>query len=53
MPDQCRAAATKRSQLSAALGWKATHLLTRNLKDFPARKDIQILTPSDYVKQLT
>lgn len=37
-------------QLCAALGWKATHFLTRNLKDFPARKDLKILTPSEYLQ---
>lgn len=36
-------------QLAAALQWKATHLLTRNTKDFPKDATLQILTPSDYL----
>lgn len=38
-------------QLAAAHGWEATHLLTRNTKDFPKDQGIQILTPSDYLAQ--
>lgn len=39
-------------QLNAALGWHATHFLTRNLKDFPVRDDVRILSPTEYVKSL-
>jgi hypothetical protein len=38
-------------QLRAALGWNATHFLTRNLKDFPVGSDLCILSPSEYLSQ--
>jgi len=38
-------------QLEAALQWEATHLLTRNIKDFPAESRLQILSPADYLER--
>ncbi|MCC5845594.1 MAG: PIN domain-containing protein [Verrucomicrobia bacterium] len=37
-------------QLEAALKWKATHLLTRNVKDFPLDGSIIIQTPAEYLQ---
>lgn len=37
-------------QLEAALQWKATHLLTRNVKDFPRDSSLQILGPAAYLE---
>lgn len=37
-------------QLEAALQWNATHLLTRNVKDFPSDAAIRILPPSAYLE---
>ena len=37
-------------QLEAALNWKATHLLTRNVKDFPLDAPIIIQTPAQYLQ---
>lgn len=36
-------------QLESALAWGATHLITRNIKDFPSNSLITILTPADYL----
>jgi predicted nucleic acid-binding protein len=36
-------------QLEAAIEWGATHLLTRNVQDFPSDAPIRILSPSDYL----
>lgn len=36
-------------QLEAAINWGATHLLTRNVEDFPSGAPIQVLSPSDYL----
>jgi hypothetical protein len=40
-------------QLEAAIHWQATHLITRNLKDFAGDFPLQILQPSDYLKSIT
>lgn len=37
-------------QLEAARQWNATHLLTRNVKDFPSDAGIRILTPTAYLE---
>lgn len=37
-------------QLASALAWGATHLLTRNLKDFPAIPSLIIQHPADYLR---
>lgn len=37
-------------QLEAAKQWNATYLLTRNVKDFPDKAGIRILTPSAYLE---
>jgi hypothetical protein len=39
-------------QFEAALQWKATHLLTRNVKDFPNDSSLQILGPAAYLASL-
>lgn len=39
-------------QLSAALGWKATHLITRNTKDFPSHPLLVIQTPAEYLRSI-
>ena len=36
-------------QLEAARQWNATHLLTRNVKDFPSNAGIRILPPAEYL----
>ncbi|MCC5848163.1 MAG: PIN domain-containing protein [Verrucomicrobia bacterium] len=36
-------------QLEAALNWQATHLLTRNVKDFPQHPSLVVQTPTDYL----
>ncbi|MCC5849069.1 MAG: PIN domain-containing protein [Verrucomicrobia bacterium] len=36
-------------QLEAALNWQATHLLTRNVKDFPPHPSLVIQSPADYL----
>ncbi|TVP78555.1 MAG: hypothetical protein EA353_08040 [Puniceicoccaceae bacterium] len=36
-------------QFESALAWGATHLITRNIKDFPASPLIAVLTPVDYL----
>ena len=36
-------------QLESALAWGATHLITRNVKDFPSSPPIIVLTPADYL----
>ena len=38
-------------QLAAALEWKATHLITRNVKDFPAVSGLKILSPIEYLQE--
>jgi hypothetical protein len=35
-------------QWQAALKWKATHFVTRNIDDFPNHSGIQVTTPADY-----
>jgi hypothetical protein len=37
-------------QLASALAWGATHLITRNLKDFPTDSDLLIQSPVDYLR---
>lgn len=37
-------------QLEAALAWKSSHLLTRNVRDFPEDTALFILTPSDFLE---
>lgn len=39
-------------QLEAALAWKATHLLTRNERDFPGHPDLFIQSPADYLARV-
>jgi len=36
-------------QLESALAWSASHLVTRNVKDFPVDTSITVLTPKDYI----
>lgn len=36
-------------QMEAAVRWGATHLLTRNLKDFPPDERMQIVSPLEYL----
>jgi predicted nucleic acid-binding protein len=38
-------------QYAAASQWNATHLLTRNIKDFPALPGMAVLSPAAYLKQ--
>jgi predicted nucleic acid-binding protein len=38
-------------QWESALGWKATHLLTRNVKDFPVSRSRKVLTPTVYLSK--
>lgn len=38
-------------QLEAALQWEASHLLTRNIKDFPADARLQIISPTEYLSR--
>jgi hypothetical protein len=38
-------------QLAAAVHWKATHLITRNVKDFPLDTPVKVLTPSQYLTE--
>ena len=38
-------------QLEAALRWRASHLITRNTKDFPGESQIQIISPEAYLRQ--
>ena len=40
-------------QLEAAIHWQATHLITRNVKDFAAEVPIRILEPSSYLNSRT
>jgi len=37
-------------QYQAALKWGATHLITRNVKDFPQSGKLTILSPTDYLQ---
>lgn len=37
-------------QLEAAIHWQATHLITRNPKDFVGDFPVRILQPSEYLK---
>lgn len=37
-------------QLEAALHWNATHLITRNVKDFPSDPPIAVMSPADYLR---
>ncbi len=37
-------------QLEAAIDWRATHLVTRNLKDFAGDFPIRIMEPAGYLK---
>lgn len=36
-------------QLESALAWGATHLITRNVKDFSSNPLVTVLTPADYL----
>lgn len=36
-------------QLQAAIAWEATHLLTRNVRDFPADGVLKVESPADYI----
>ena len=36
-------------QLESALAWGATHLITRNVEDFPSEISIKVFTPTDYL----
>ena len=36
-------------QLESALAWGATHLITRNVEDFPSDYSLTVLTPTDYL----
>jgi len=36
-------------QYGAAVGWHATHLLTRNLGDFAGCAGVRVMMPSDYL----
>jgi predicted nucleic acid-binding protein len=38
-------------QYEAARHWNATHLLTRNVKDFPALPGMAVLSPAAYLQQ--
>ena len=38
-------------QLESALSWGATHLITRNVKDFPSHSSITVLAPADYLER--
>jgi hypothetical protein len=38
-------------QLESALAWGATHLITRNVKDFPPNSPIVVTTPADYISK--
>ena len=37
-------------QLEAAIKWRATHLLTRNVQDFPSDAPIRVLSPNEYLE---
>ena len=37
-------------QLAAAQAWEATHLLTRNQKDFPSDSPLVVQHPADYLR---
>lgn len=36
-------------QLESARAWGATHLLTRNVKDFPVNRSLKIIPPAAYL----
>jgi predicted nucleic acid-binding protein len=36
-------------QMEAAVRWGASHLLTRNLKDFPRDERLRIVSPAEYL----
>ena len=36
-------------QLESALAWGATHLITRNVEDFPSDYPLTVQTPTDYL----
>lgn len=36
-------------QLEAAIRWKATHLVTRNVRDFPSDVPVNVLSPAEYL----
>ena len=38
-------------QFEAALAWGATHLITRNAKDFPRNDGVRVQTPAEYLAQ--
>ncbi|NBB79942.1 MAG: hypothetical protein GVY36_10940 [Verrucomicrobia bacterium] len=38
-------------QLESALAWGATHLITRNAKDFPSNASLLVLAPTDYLSR--
>jgi predicted nucleic acid-binding protein len=37
-------------QLATAIGWKASHLVTRNIRDFPQIDQVKVLSPTDYLE---
>jgi hypothetical protein len=38
-------------QLAAAIHWNATHLITRNGKDFPKNTGVKVQTPTEYLSE--
>lgn len=38
-------------QWESAIGWKATHLITRNVKDFPVSRSLKVMTPTVYLSR--
>ena len=38
-------------QLESALSWGASHLITRNVEDFPSDLSLLVLTPTDYLEK--
>jgi len=40
-------------QLESALAWGTTHLITRNVEDFPSDISLKVLTPTDYLEKNT
>ncbi|HSP43100.1 MAG TPA: PIN domain-containing protein [Luteolibacter sp.] len=37
-------------QLESAVHWQASHLITRNTKDFPSDRPLAVVSPADYLE---